>query len=467
MPAEPRFARLFGSLWSWAGLMHLLSLGEQGSSWLGILLWAVATVSLCVGARARVFLLFCALQVAEVLIRMPWIANHWLFFAWVSGALLIAYVQASKKEGAWREPKLGPIVDLARATICAGVVALYYIALFHKLNDSFWSTQHSCALTLWESMQQGELGSQGPSEWLSRFLIVLTLVSEALIPTLLCFARTRWLGVLVGAGFHAFLAFVPHETYYNFSSLMQVLYLLFLPRSARQRLLSPLATLQNRLGERATLFWVALSTGNFAFCAYLVWACAAFPERLAWTQWGVYYFRFVGPAWCLALLYALAPKGCRGAQEKVLAFKSIPRWGWIWIFCLAINATGPYLGWKSELSFSMYSNLKVAQGQSNHWIVPASWDRTGWQSDLVEIRDSSSMGIRDLRRKNQLIPWLELQDVLARDCSISVRYTRKGKRYRKRSGDKRPPFARPMKFWKRKLVRFRPVDRGEAQSCVH
>lgn len=450
-------ARVFALLWPLAGLMHLLSLGEQGSSPLGMTLWAVAVLAVCFAGKSWALALFCGAQILEVALRMPWVANHWAYFSWVSLVLLVGIGMEGRSEDAWRWPSMEAVLERVRGILVLGVVALYAMALFHKLNADYWNPEYSCALELWESASYFPELSKGSGA--AKLLIASTLLLEALIPSLLLFGRTRGAGVLLGAGFHVFLGFVPYETYYNFSILMLALYVAMLSGEGVGRVVERMPRFRHLGGVVTTLFVLA--------SLYLVWDSQDPTMRAEWTYRGVQIFWVLGPLLWIGMMWALVQGGAREELGRALVWAKLRRLEWALLGALAVHAIGPYIGWKSELSFSMYSNLRVRNGQSNHWLVPRTLDLWGWQSDWVGIRDSSSMRLLGVRRRKQEMTWLEFRDHLARDCGVSARFTRKGKKFRRREGDTSPPFSQPLPWWQRKLTRFRPIDQGPGQSCVH
>lgn len=462
----PQPAPIFARLWPLAGLFHLLSLGEQGSSWLGMILWAIGGLCLVLRPSTAVFCVFCVAQLVEVAIRLPWVANHWLFFAWVNLVLLVGIIQLGRGDAkGWTWPSLDAVFDRVRGVLGLGLALLYVMAVFHKFNADYWNLDQSCAMALWQSVPQ--LPSlEGPDDlgW-RRFIIAGSLALELLIPALLLVKRTRWIGVVLGVSFHVLLGFVPYETYYNFSFLLVALYILILPSYAYQTLQARWEAACRWVWQRGPRWTVVIRLIFTLLLIWIVWDSQDFSKQPEWIYRGVRIFQVVGPLLALAIVASLwRPKSRRAVRSWTAGF-AWPHWALL--FLLAVNVTGPYIGWKSELSFSMYSNLRVKNGQSNHWLLPSPPDLWGWQSDWVEIRSVSAMRLRGIQRKQQDMTWLEFRDYLARDCGQGARYTRNQKRYRKREGDRSPPFSTPLPWWTRKLIRFRPVDRGAVQSCVH
>lgn len=462
MKALSGSARGFAVLWPFAGLMHLLSLGEQGSSTLGMILWGIALLAITFAGRSWALALYGVAQCIELWIRLPWVANHWLYVSWVNLLLLAGIFWTGRRPGqAWRWPSLCEMLRQIRPVLLWGLALLYAMALFHKLNWDYWDPKASCAMALAQSVPYFPVLEDG--SWIRRAVIVGSMLLETAIPVLLLISRTRWLGILIGAAFHVLLGFVPFETYYNFSILLLAIYVALLPDKAWARIEEAIERLYQKAGQLRYLGLALL----WGLGIYVVIDAQSMFKAAEWTYRGVLLFWGLGPLLWLGLLWGMRRPGDRQDSLRLWEKGKVPRWGVLLLAFLGIHALGPYLGWKSELSFSMYSNLRVMNGGSNHWVLPRTLDLWGWQSDWVQIRRSSSMRLEGLRRKKQQMTWFEFQDALARDCGVSARFNRGGKRYKRVRGDRSAPFAAGRPWWLRKLVRFRPVDLGAGQGCVH
>jgi hypothetical protein len=62
---------------------------------------------------------------------------------------------------------------------------------------------------------------------------------------------------------------------------------------------------------------------------------------------------------------------------------------WLMPFVVFINGLSPYLGLKTESSYSMFSNLRTEGGISNHYLVPASFQIFDFQKEYVQLISSS------------------------------------------------------------------------------
>lgn len=68
----------------------------------------------------------------------------------------------------------------------------------------------------------------------------------------------------------------------------------------------------------------------------------------------------------------------------------------------------PYLGLRTRMCFSMFSNLQTEGGVGNHLVMPQALQQTRWQNELVLISNSTDPGIAAIAARHHRIPILEL-----------------------------------------------------------
>jgi hypothetical protein len=149
-----------------------------------------------------------------------------------------------------------------------------------------------------------------------------------------------------------------------------------------------------------------------------------------------------------------------------------PRWLPLWSLPLVVvlNGLSPYLGLKTETSWSMYSNLRTEVNR-NHFIAPASAQLFGYQSDLVEVLESSLPAFEKFLDGEVKLTFFEFR----RTCSSAtgdffVRYRRDGGEGTFAVVDgvaSDPELCRAHPWPVAKLLLFRPVDTGAHASCRH
>ncbi|MGZ3662093.1 MAG: hypothetical protein ACXVCK_18470, partial [Bdellovibrionota bacterium] len=160
-------------------------------------------------------------------------------------------------------------------------------------------------------------------------------------------------------------------------------------------------------------------------------------------------------------------------RTRPVEFASIARpslSGGIIALLLLVNSAGPYLGFRSTLAFSMFSNLRV-EGESNHWLVPKGAVQIFSEGDdLVTILWSDLPSIQSLGLGRWEIPRLEFARILESGrkfhSSFSV-FTR----YQGRAGWVTPNDPGPFRlsnypYWKAKFFSYRAVPPSGVNRCI-
>jgi hypothetical protein len=477
---------LFSVIWSVTCLVHVFSFYHYwkllfGSAFyvypivlaaLAVLLWPRVTGLLMV-------LLFCT--VVKSIAYLPLQANHIVFELIVSGGMLLALLAVavegrislkalfSDGEAAQRER----LLEAFSPAIRAALLILYGYAVLHKLNYDFFNPEISCSTFLLDGIQD-RLPWVPNGGWVRTTGAVWgTLLIEALIPLLLAFGRTRAVGIVLGLAFHYFLALHPHRGLYSFSSLMYALYFLFLPAGFLRSLVRTAGRLSLRRWGQVPVAWRALLL-SFPLAAGGVVAIAMqlYPQldtdrwfRLGFLGWHV---------WALAFSYfylAVLTNPLREDQHPAVAGYG-NRWAWLVPLAVLLNGTTPYLGLKTQISFSMFSNLRTEGGMTNHLFIPVTLRLTQMQEDLVDIIDSDASEFRQYAQREQLITLFEFRRIASRlkhhkDFTVHFRHQGATRNLVVRSGvENLPVYTESHPWWMAKVVRFRPVDKGPCR-CKH
>ena len=159
----------------------------------------------------------------------PVLGNHWLLAGLVDLALLFAVAVGAVRRR-WSDA-----TDLAERFLPVArwcLLGFYFFASFAKLNSAFFDRSVSCA-TFYFDQSTDSLGLSAlqldGAAGLQRTVIVATAAIELSIPWLLVFRRTRNLGVVVAVAFHTVLALDRTHQFFDFSSVLAALFVLFLP----------------------------------------------------------------------------------------------------------------------------------------------------------------------------------------------------------------------------------------------
>jgi hypothetical protein len=423
------------------------------------------------------FALFVAVNTALAATKLPGIANHMMLSLLVGlgfGASAL-YVLLSGRFGAGAadaRSRLSRWLDTARTPVGLTLLVVYAFTVFHKLNTAFLSAD-SCAEDLFRrSFEKNGLPVITLHPPFVQAFAVGTIIVETAI--LVCLAVPRWRrwGILLGVGFHAILGFA---SFFDFATIVFALYLLFVPT----RVFAGLAERAAKLWEWALIAFaghVAISLvsgvlhsrgiggpGVWHLLQVITWALAVLPVMVLLIR-AVFADQAAGGAWPGWKL--------RGASAlllfvPVLAF---------------VNGATPYVGLKTTANYSMFSNLHVEGGATNH-LVPGvtALQVAPYTRDLVtvyRIDEPHEVSIRlpqwIREQPPYVVPMLELRRLVDswRDegatgkRAVAVEYEQNGVRHVVPDVVADPVLGAPMPWWQSRLLTFRAFDsRSGADIC--
>jgi hypothetical protein len=446
---------IFSHLWAIAGLCEWTrwTFTETGWSWMVIV--AAGALFLAPNSVAALAT-FAAVQAifTAVAANRPW--NHGLFMALINATILASIVHwwLSGRRAATAADREA-LVETFAPPLRLGLIALYLLTFFHKLNADFVNPEVSCAGWLLDFL--GERYRVVPvAEWSIVGSIWATFLVELTVPLLLCFRRTAYAGLAIGAGFHLFLS--QFGGLHGFAAMLFTLYFLFLPKAFTDGLAARVARWPApRLA--ATAIGVAM--------LLVVWKLLGSVAHLPHIYRGL----VLWDVWLLAVVV-----GVGGALLRTVRipadFGLRPRWAPLWALPIVIvlNGLSPYVGLKTETSWAMYSNLRT-EIRPNHFVVPASAKLFGFQDDLVAIVDTSLPALAEYAGSDTWLTFFELRRLCsAATQDFAVTYRRGGEtRTLTVTGGvaSDPEACRPHPWLVSKLLRFRPVDTGAHATWRH
>lgn len=404
---------------------------------------------------------------------MPAVPNHILFTAIVNLTLLAALLVHALRRGG--ESVQRSLDELAAPPIRAGVIVLYGFAVLHKLNADYFDPGVSCGPQLFREMGDHLpfLPSGGWVDWPG---IIGSLLAEAAIGLLLVFRRTRALAIAIGLPFHGMLVFHFNLYVGSFTALVFSLFALFLPLPYVERI-----TRWRPLPPAARYAPLAIAVIIIAAVAGLAWQRGAdTPEELRELVAAT-----IGPLMRVVVtLYAAAivvlgmrllwmarpfPVGDAVFRFGHPAFVAVP-------VLLLFNGFSPYLGLKTQTSFSMFSNLRTELRSTNHFFMPVGLRLAGYQEQMVIVEEATSPALQTYCSAKEWIPLFELRRAAVEDTSADFRvvYRHVGDTERivaARTGEADPLAAEVFdapSWLQRKLLYFRPVPpHGVPCSCRH
>ncbi len=457
---EGRHFAIFSFLLAAAVLFHQNRL----SSWdLVSLDTPVTLTALFLLLRPSSLLRFALMVEAVVLqwaVDMPVVVNHWWAVAVFGAAVLVAVGLGALRRRDWVRDS-GAVYLRFAPVLRIVVVLVYLFAALAKMNDGFFEPAVSCAVAMSDDLLEWA-PFELRADWQHDPAIWGTVAIELAIPLLLFFRRTRLIGLAVGVPFHLILALSGHVP---FSGFAMAFYSLFLPVDFPERLdrlrerFPPLGELAARIASAArsplafpivALLWLAVLVVHDEAVTAI--------DRGTTLAFSVY-------AVVLGAIAALALLDRRPVQPRARAFRVLHP-AWLIVPALVVaNALSPYLGLKTQVSFTMYSNLQTEGDQWNHELIPASVRVFDLQDDVVRVTDSSDERLAAAAESGTRLVWHDFRRHLGRNPDASVTYERAGRRFVvARAGDD-PVLARRETLAERKLLQFRDIPIAEENQC--
>ncbi len=458
-------------MWAIATLFHqFVYLGWiTNRNPLGVLLTLSACTVLLWPRSVGLFLVMLAVSIGYWFQKMPFLSNHLLFQIMIDLFVLLSMGWALLREArrgtarrpatddAFREELFDAFAPIARA----GLIILYFFAVFHKLNWGFLDPKYSMAARLIEETAR-KVPIIPVNDAVRYFAIWSTLILETAIAVMLCLRRTRNAGILLALLFHLFLTQNPSRLgFSSFTAMLFALFFLFTPRDFPSRL-SDLLRRQyegwtggkrGRMIKNAAL--VAIAFGGA--CLLMVAAEGVRRVVIVWmAAWGL----------LLTVVFIAVMRLHPTPQDRFAALFR-PRWSWQWLapLLLLFNGMNPYLGLKTASAFNMFTNLRTEGGQTNHLFMSQRLKLADYQEDLVEIIRTDHPQLKRFEpHSGRMITYFEFQRLAsASPGDFFVEYRRNGKpaRLQVQNGvcnDSAVLARQPA--WVYKLVGFKPINYG-------
>lgn len=338
------------------------------------------------------YFFFTGLVTSVVLIftKMPHIPNH-IFFEWFLNVLFLMasgiYLLFKQMKPQFERYFFEKTTQAARWSM----VLLYFYVVLHKLNYDFYNAEISCGAVLFEDIFNRAylfhfdfIRDAFYNNWtfFANFSIYFTLVAEALIPVLLISKRWRNAGILFGLIFHLLLSLNSHNGIFSFSAMLFTAFIFFWD----DKTINHFYNIWNKYFSR-------IKYGIFAGIALLI--------GLFLTK-QMFYFNLISLiCWLLFgglyLMVFFKSLGGRILIKNVDAGENY-RAGWAMVIPVLVflNGAAPYLGLKTEASFSMFSNLRTEGNRTNHQFIPVSTQIFDFQKDLVSIINTDDPRLKNL-----------------------------------------------------------------------
>ncbi|MEM8858673.1 MAG: hypothetical protein AAGD96_10160, partial [Chloroflexota bacterium] len=333
------------------------------------------------------------MQIWNFWLLAPRLNNHWTIATMISLAVLIALVGAKF----WLTEQDDFFKKFSRYAFPSSLIILlatYPFAAFAKWNYAFLNPETSCAVEIFarghEPIGLDFLTQYAGFNWL---LIITGIGFESIIAILLLSGKYRRWGALLGIFFHFVVGLDLVAHYFDFSSTLFVLFLLCLPEAAINHIYQ---STKNQLEDGWKLWAIGifmalilLAPLNDSDGARILFALG---RHVLWIGFGgavlFYVVRSLFLGW-----------GEPAVELRVLkqeSYQNGPRYVALGIFAIALSmGVSPWLEVQTGYGLMMYSNMQVANGQTNHVIVPRSLSVGNGYSDLIQFTSSDSSVIQE------------------------------------------------------------------------
>ena len=461
---------VFAPIWACAGVFSIAGSPEiilfRESMLAGAIAW------LCIGAAALLVMrprstallaLFSVLMVARYTTAMPVSSNNQTISFFMNLAIVTVLAHAAiggQAGGALREMSYDRLRVVGRGLLAV----MYFYGIFHKINTDFLDPRVSCAVALYTPiMTPLGLGENIYGKYLA---IAATFIVETI--TLVALYWRRWfaIGLFCGMVFHYIIPISAYSWYMDFSSLVLALYVLSIPPEVGRTAYCNYMTLPMRARERFGWIGTALPVvAVVLFAIAVAMAVANFYPDQSWRHeyrsvWILIWALFGGAATILLVHASLEHLPYRETNVR-----RQPLWLYAFPAVLFASAMSPYFGLKTESSIAMFSNLHTEGGTSNHLLFPKPPYLFDYQSDVVEIIDSSDGRLaRDVRGEHMVM--FALKEHLRQHPGSWVTYRAPdGRTERVTAASFRPD--EHANWFERTFLTFKRVDYDRPKVCTH
>lgn len=455
--APPRSFQAFAVLMALCAAAHIsvhLSQAQASLSWmLGAGVFAGA-MWLIYRPDVPAFAGLALLQIVSVFVDAPYNPDHWLLIFFVNilalGAMLRLYLQ----DGAVSPQRLMERIEPGARLV---FLVCYGFAALSKYNADFLFSPDSAARELLDY----QTGVMPVLTWLVWPPAVpwLALACETLVPLLLIPPRTRHLGITVGLLFHAALMISPAVAVYDFTIAVYAMLYLFTPAGFDQQVLSWWSVTMQR--HPVLHAWLKRNRWCFSVLPAAALLLVSLHSSLGDVTARVAWFRWTLATAVVGGSIALGGIGLYSGRLQASDLCCVPQ-GWLACAVLGLamlNGLCPYLGLKTQGSFTMFSNLRTEAGAWNHLLVPQQLRCVeGYQDRLVRIAATDDPVLnQNYVQRGLLATEFEVRRRLTLKPSISLTL-QQGQELVVVDPARDPTLGEPLDLLSRKLLIFRPVS---------
>lgn len=476
----PSSLTIFSYAWAMQCLIQLVYFRtwyETGQ----VLGWIFLAFSLAVflfPGRIRLFTAMVASGLVYYISIWPFVVNHHLGDHIIAITMLAAAVFTLGRKLLSAKPLTDDDAEkwFSKFAPVAGAVFafVYFSIIVSKLNLSFFDMDISCLSGMIEEAESDRPLVQPLLGLFSvDFYFWVFIVAEALLPFMLAFKRTRLPAFYFGVPFHILLGLMGH---WPFSAFMLTLYVLVCMPLLKD-VIRPYAQAGEIIRGKIAAWLPGATLFALTSSGFLVIAAVTKPSW-AWLLWS----SILAAAILFGMVREHLRNGLFSGRGVIDIWVKKPGLLWVMFAIAIVNSSGPYLGWKTQTSIAMYSNMRTEGALNNHLFMPII-PLFDYQNDLVEIIDSNNDNILALKTHPARYGFVgEEHDVYhvyfefrravsqLEDDDLEITYTRNGETLmfkRGAEGNTDADLDIPLPILQAKIQYFRPVFKGEASYCLH
>ncbi|NKB27536.1 MAG: hypothetical protein GKR99_08265 [Rhodobacteraceae bacterium] len=333
---------------------------------------------------------------------------------------------------------------------------MYFFGIYHKINADFLDPSVSCAVELYRIVADHvALAEFRPGHY---FAIYITFIAEAIAMVALFVPGWKRYGLLIGVPFHIIIGLTGYAYYKDFSTIVLVLYALFLtPATFRVGY----AAFVSRFGDAPR----AMRVGRLMLLALalIVGASALASRGLVPTHNGFLIpFAVYAIAFYLAAILYFREGRISGEGNAKPVW---PKWMLIIPALYFLNGWSPYLGLRTEASIAMFSNLHTEAARTNHLIHGQLPFAALYQNDVVEVISSDPPWLQAaFGGPGKALVRYEFDRILAQNPNFTATFRHNGQV--RDTSDWTNSFLEHGPLMRAYLL-FKPIDFARPKVCTH
>ncbi len=421
---EPAFDQLslFTVLWAGQGLIQLLTYEYFPHDALFGLLLVATLAAIVLPRRTPALATMLVLNLAYSWAHLPYQVNHHLLEDCVNlillGALAVAWLRRGRGRPGIRSATYEAFTGPARGAL----VVVYVWSGIAKANTDFFDPMVGCASTLLATALHAEQGDAIVT-WLATPAAAATLVTEIGLGLLLAFRRTRFLAIPIGLLFHLSLAMVPIAAIQAFSYAAIATYALFVSPEVAAAASDLVSNGLRRLRQHlvVTVASGAVAVGVLVVAVRLGSRAFGSDDAFTYARVGLWFLGLVVivVVYFRAMLAVARSEGPRAVAVSDPLFTGSPVL-WAVTLLVLVNGSLPYLGFKTQTSFTMFSNLWTEDGRTNHWFISPALQIGDYQGGLVEIIETDDPELAEIAAAGHRMTRFEFERALSATDDIVV-----------------------------------------------